>query len=101
MSLRTMDPPAVSRTRTAKRRYSEEEVAQAVTMLQEGQNPGDGPYNEGDEEKNLRKARAEAQALVREIKRDNGDELEVGTRAWNQENGDKKTDGAYFSLRLR
>ena len=95
MALRSMDPPAVSRTRTAKRRYTEKEIAQAVKMLGDGQNPGNGPYDEGDEEKNLRKARAEAQALVREIKRDNGDELEVGTRAWNTD------EGAFFSLRLR
>ena len=95
MTIREMSPPAQTRTRTVKRRYNDKELSQAIKMLTDGKNPGVGPFDEGDKDKSLRRARSEAQALVREIKRDNGD-LDIGTRAWVVDG-----EGAFAALRLK
>lgn len=95
MAIRSMTPPAQTRTRTAKRRYTDKELQQAVKMLENGEQPGSGPYNEGDEDKSLRRARSEAQALVREIKRNVDGDADIGTRAWVED------DGAHFALRVK
>lgn len=92
MAVRELTPPISSRSRKPKYPYSEKEVKEAVTMLKAGKTPGVGPY-EG--ENAIREARSAAQSLVRYVKNVEPD-LDVGTKAWEDENGD-----AFAILRIR
>lgn len=89
MALQNIAPP--SRTREAKYKYSDEEVAEAFAMLfeQEG-SPADGPFETAGQ------ARSAANALVVRME---GTEAErgkqVGSRVWEQEPGQW-----YFALKV-
>jgi hypothetical protein len=92
MAVRELTAPASSRSRKPKYPFTEKEVKEAVTMLKAGKTPGVGPY-EG--ETALREARSAAQSLVRHVGIAEPD-LDVGTKAWEDESGD-----AYAILRVR
>ena len=84
MAIRSLTPPATSRSRKAKYPFSESEVKEAIKMLKDGKTPGVGPY-EG--ETALKEARSASQSLVRHIKNVEPD-LEVGTKAWEDGDGE-------------
>lgn len=92
MAIRELTPPVSNRSRKPKYPFSDKEVKDAVAMLKSGKYPGVGPY-EG--ENALREARSAAQSLIRHVKAAEPD-LNIGTRAWEDENGD-----AFAVLRLK
>ena len=94
MAVRELKAPATSRSRKGRHPYTEAEVTQATKMLNDGKTPGVGPF-EG--ENAIREARSAAQALVRLVERADTDlEGQVGTRAWEDEDGE-----AFAILRIR
>lgn len=83
MPIRELTAPTRN-TRKAKYPFSADEVKQAIKMLKSGKTPGVGPY-EGDNA--LKEARSASQSLVRHIQAVEPD-LNVGTKAWTDDNGD-------------
>jgi len=92
MAIRELTPPVSNRSRKPKYPFTEKEVKDAIAMLKAGKTPGVGPY-EG--ENAIREARSAAQSLVRHVTNQEPD-LDVGTRAWEDDNGD-----AFAVLKLR
>ena len=93
MAIKAMNAPLTSRSRKAKYPYTEAEVKEAAKLLGEGKTPGVGPY-EG--ENALREARSAAQSLIRHVQAKNPELDNLGSRAWEDENGD-----AFAIVRVR
>jgi hypothetical protein len=93
MGIKAMNAPLQSRSRRAKYPYTEAEVKEAAKLLNEGKTPGVGPY-EG--ENALREARSAAQSLIRHVQATNPELDNLGSRAWEDENGD-----AFAIVRVR
>lgn len=95
MAVREITPPARTRTRESRYKYSDKEVADTVKLIKDGKLAGVGPYSgEGNEKRALREARSAAAALARKVK-ESDSTLDVGTRAW-LEDGE-----AFGAVRLR
>lgn len=93
MSIKAMSAPLTSRSRKAKYPYTEAEVKEAAKLLTEGKTPGVGPY-EG--ENALREARSAAQSLIRHVQAQHPELDDLGSRAWEDDNGD-----AFAIVRVR
>lgn len=85
MAVKAMTAPLQARTRKAKYPFTEAEVKDAAKLLGEGKTPGVGPY-EGEDA--IREARSAGQSLIRHVQAQFPDLDDLGTRAWEDDNGD-------------
>lgn len=92
MGITALDPPVTERKRTHE--FSPEDAKEALTMLDNDQAPGNGPY------KTAGIARSAANALIAAVERYDDETVgEFGSRVWEQEDGAVAKRGHYFVLK--